>query len=102
MRNSGRGRDRPRYARKIISAQAGECADLRVRQCRSSAGDDQVHSLRAFALFVGLDFKLNSLSFGQRLQSGVLDGRDVHEDIAPAIVWLDEAIPALAIEEFDR
>src|SRR6185295_43305 len=102
MKIPERGRDRPRYARKIIATQAGQDAGMRVRQCRSSASDDQIHSLWAFALLVGLDFKLNSLSFGQRLQSSVLDGGDVHEDIASAIVRLDEAVPALAIEELDR
>src|SRR6185295_1563800 len=102
MKIPERGRDRPRYARKIIATQAGQDAGPRVRQCRSSASDDQVHSLWAFALLVGLDLKLNSLSFGQRLQSGVLDSGDVHEDIAPAIVRLDEAVPALAVEELDR
>src|SRR6476620_129789 len=102
MRSTGRGPDRPRYARKIFSAQAGRNAGLHVRQRRSSASDDQIHSLWTFALLVGLDFKLNSLSFGQRLQSSVLDGGDVHEDIASAIVRLDEAVPALAIEELDR
>src|SRR5215204_814573 len=93
---------RPRYALKAIFPRVGCGANARINQRWPSTGDDQIHSFRAFALLVGLDFELDSLSFGQRLQSGVLDGGDVHEHIASPIVWLDEAIPALAIEELDR
>src|SRR5882757_1607122 len=72
------------------------------QQSWSSAGDDQIHRLRAFALLVGLDFELNPLSFVERFQSGLLDRGDVHEHIASAIVRLDEAVATLAIEELDR
>src|ERR1041384_3188102 len=68
----------------------------------SSAGDDQVHGLRAFALLVGLDFELNPLSFVERFQAGLLDRADVHAPIAPAVVRLDETVAAFAIEELDR
>src|SRR5207247_10874168 len=33
---------------------------------------------------------------------GALDGGDVHEDVAAAVVRLDEAVAALGIEELDR
>ena len=63
---------------------------------------DEVDGLRTLALLVGLDVEGDALSFGQRLQPGPLDGGDVHEHVASAVVRLDEAVAALAIEELDR
>src|ERR1700704_1808979 len=41
------------------------------------------------------------LPFIQRLKPGALDRGDVHENIARTIVWFDEAITTLGIEELD-
>src|SRR5712691_3892502 len=69
---------------------------------RTSAGDDEVDGLRAFALLVGLDVEGDALPLGQRLEAGALDGGDVHEHVASAVVRLDEAVAALGVEELDR
>src|SRR5215831_15984688 len=68
----------------------------------SSAGDDEIDSLRPLALLVGLDVEADALTFVERFQAGALDRGDVNEDVATAVVRLDEAITALAIEELDR
>ena len=62
----------------------------------------EIDRLRTLALLVRLNFKLDALSLGQRLQAGVLDRGDVYEHITAAVVRLDEAVAALAVEEFDR
>jgi hypothetical protein len=64
--------------------------------------NDQVNRLGAFALLVRFDLERNTLSFSQILQSRPLDGRDVNEHIATAIIGLDEAIATFAIEKLDR
>src|SRR5665811_1828870 len=68
-----------------------------MRRCRS--GDDQVHGLRAFALLVRFNIEADALSLVQALESGLFHGGDVDEHIACAIVRLDEAVAALAIEK---
>src|SRR5215469_4061493 len=66
------------------------------------AGDDEVDGLWPFALFVGLDLEANALAFHQRLQPRAFNSGDVDEDVAAAIVGLDEAVATLAVEKFDR
>src|SRR4029077_18246352 len=61
----------------------------------------QVDRLGAFALLVRFDLECNALSFGQIFQSGPLDGGDVNEHIAAAVIGLDEAVPAFSIKELD-
>src|SRR5262245_32937172 len=96
------GRHRYRGTRVAAGVKATiEDAPTRTPRDRS-AGDDEVDGLRAFAFLVGLDIERDALSFGQRLEPGTLDGGDVHEHIAPAVVRLDEAVAALCIEELDR
>src|ERR1051326_6911600 len=68
----------------------------------SAAGDGEIDSLRPLALLVGLDVEADALTFVERLQSGALDRGDVNEDVATAVVRLDESVTALAIEELDR
>src|SRR4029077_20811734 len=50
----------------------------------------------------GLDVEADALAFVERLQAGALDRGDVNEDVATAVVRLDEAITAFAIKELDR
>ena len=50
----------------------------------------------------GSTSKRDALAFVQRLQPRAFDRRDVDEHVASAIVRLDEAVTALAVEEFDR
>src|SRR5258708_28651223 len=71
-------------------------------RARSSTGDDQVDGLRTLALLVGLDVEGDALPLGQRLEPGALDGGDVHEDVAAAVVRVDEAVAPLGVEELDR
>src|SRR5262249_49654140 len=68
----------------------------------SSAGDDEIDSLRPLARLVGLGVGADALTLRGCLQPGALARRDVHEDVATAVVRLDEAVAALAIEELDR
>src|SRR5215472_1042851 len=68
----------------------------------ASASDDQVHCLRPFTLLVGLDIERDALPFGQRLESGALNGSDVHEYVSSAVIRLDESVAALAVEKLDR
>src|SRR5436305_14657124 len=60
----------------------------------------QIHRLRALAFLVGLDLEGDALSFGEVLQSGALHRGDVDEHVAAAVIRLDEAVAALAIETF--
>src|ERR1051326_4995440 len=77
-------------------------AGARIPIDRRSAADDQIHRLWALALLVGLDVEADALALVERFQARALDGRDVHEHVAPPIVRLDEAVAALAVEELDR
>src|SRR3979490_3178428 len=67
-----------------------------------SSRNHQVDRLGAFALLVRFDLERNALSLCQILQSGPLDGGDVNEHIAAAVIGLDEAVAAFSIEELDR
>src|SRR5882724_9349327 len=71
------------------------------RGARRSTRDDEIDGFRALALLVGLDVEGDALSLVQRLEPGALDGGDVHEDIAPAVVRFDEAVAAFGVEELD-
>src|SRR5437764_3135339 len=64
-----------------------------------SAGDHQVHGLRALALLVRLDVEREALTFVERFHAGALHRRVVHEHVASAVVGLDEPVAALAVEE---
>ena len=64
------------------------------RRGPSSAGDDEIDRFRPLALLVGLDVEADALAFVERFHSSALDRRDVNEDVAPAIVRLDETIAA--------
>src|SRR5450830_1797324 len=95
MRGRGRsGMESPR----LVNVKLKRCA--RRSMCGSS-GNDQVHGLRAFALLVGLDIEADLLSLVQALETGLFHGGDVDEHIACAIVRLDEAVAALAIEKLN-
>ena len=65
------------------------------------AGNDEVYSLGAFAFLVGLDIEGDALPFRKRFEPGPLDGGDVHEHVAAAIIGLDEAVTTLCIEELN-
>src|SRR4030081_3377444 len=65
------------------------------------ARDDEIDGLRPFTLLVGLDVEGDVLSLVQGLEPGLLDRGDVHENVAPAVVGLDEAVAAFCVEELD-
>src|ERR1700754_69397 len=67
-----------------------------------SSRNHEVDRLRALALLVRLDLEADALSFGQILQSGAFHRGDVNEHVAAAVVRLDEAVAAFAVEELDR
>ena len=52
------------------------------------------------AQIVGLDLESHLLPLIQRLQAGSGDCGHVHEDVAPAVIRLDEAVTLVRIEEF--
>src|SRR5438105_2305768 len=81
---------------------AGPCQQIGKRRAENSAGDHEVYGFRALAFFVGLYIERDPLPFHQGLQSGAFDRSDMNEDIAPAVIGLDESVAALAVEEFDR
>ena len=54
--------------------------------------DLKVHRLRPLALPVRLDLEGDPLAFGEILQARALNGGDVDEHVAAAIVRLDEAL----------
>src|SRR5438876_421809 len=62
----------------------------------------EVDRFRALALLVRLDLEGDALPLGEILQPGALHGGDVHEHVAAAVVRLDEAVAAFAVEELDR
>src|SRR5262249_24243011 len=67
-----------------------------------STADDQIDCFGALALVVGLDVEADTLSLVERLEACALHCRDVYEHVATAVIRLDEAVPALAVEELDR
>src|SRR3569832_1532576 len=62
----------------------------------------EVDRLRPFALLVRRDVECDALSFGQILQPGALDGRNVNKHVAATVVRFDEAVAAFSVEELDR
>jgi hypothetical protein len=61
----------------------------------------KLHGLGTFAALVGFGLKGDAHSLGQILQPGLLESRDVNEDVVAATVRLDEAEPFLFIKKFD-
>jgi len=57
---------------------------------------------RGLALLASLDVEADLLAFIEASQAGALDGRDMDKDILRPVVRLDEAVPLLGIEPFDR
>src|SRR5262249_27191045 len=55
-------------------------------------GDDEIYGLGAFAFLIGLDIEGDPLSFIQRFEPGPLDRRDMHENVTPPVIRLDEAV----------
>src|ERR1043166_4589234 len=101
LRPNGDGGEERRIIMWVESGSAArERADQFAKR-RPSAGDDQVHGLRPLALLVRFDVEGNALAFIERLHSGSLDRRDVHEHVPPAVVRFDEAVATLRIEELD-
>src|SRR5690606_20974220 len=82
----------------------------RARSCHRSlsegrAGDGSAFGLQLTSRFlaratVALDFVGNLLVFVQAAQAGLLDGRDVDEDVLAAVIRLDEAVALGGVEPF--
>src|SRR5580698_9807126 len=71
------------------------------RAVQALAGNNEIYRLRTLTFLVRLNVEIDPLTFGQRFQARTFNSGDVHEHIAAAIIRLDEAIPAFAIEELD-
>jgi len=67
----------------------------------NSLRHNQINSLGAFPLLVGLDFEGDALPLGQILQARPFDCRDVNENITSSVVRLDEPVTALSIKKFN-
>src|SRR5271170_1784541 len=65
-------------------------------------GNDEIDRFGALALLIRLDIEADALPLDQRLQPGAFHGGDMHEHVAPSVVWLDEPIAALAVKKLDR
>src|ERR1700692_736387 len=91
----------PRRAATLPSANR-PCAAPAWRGDVVLAGDDEIDGLGTLALFVGFNVESDALPLTQRLQPRAFNGGNVHEHVAAAVVGLDEAVAALAVEELDR
>src|ERR1700704_4943725 len=79
-----------------------DCRSDITTETSSSARDDEVDGLRPLALLVGLHIEGDALALVEQFQTRALHRCDVNKHVASAVVRLDEAIAAFAIEEFDR
>jgi hypothetical protein len=61
----------------------------------------QIDCFRPFALFVGFDIEGDPLTFVQSVETRLLNGRYMDENIATAIVGFDEAVSLVGVEKFD-
>jgi len=61
----------------------------------------EIDRLRALPLFIGLDLERDALAFIQGAQSGLLNGRDMDENVPSAVIRLDESIAFVGVEKFD-
>src|SRR5262245_7575987 len=85
------------------SARAARTAAMSANVAAATlSGHHEIDRFRPLAFFVRLDVEADALSFGQRLQARALDRGNVHEHVAAAVIRLDEAVAAFAIEELDR
>src|ERR1700731_772898 len=66
------------------------------------SSDDEIDRFRTLALLVGLDIEADALGFDQRFQPRTFNSGNVHENVAAAVVGLDETVAAFAVEELDR
>ena len=71
--------------------------------CRSSSALQlQLHSFWALTFFVRFNFVADPLAFIESLQAGLFQRGDMHENVASAVVRLDESISFVGIEKLDR
>jgi hypothetical protein len=61
----------------------------------------QIDRFRPFALFIGFDIEGDPLTFVERVETSLLNGRHMDENIATAVVRFDEAVSLVGIEKFD-
>lgn len=61
----------------------------------------ELYRFRPLAALVRFCFERNPHTFCEVLQAGLLQSRDVDEDVVPAAVRLDEPETLLFVEEFD-
>src|SRR4029078_8992799 len=64
-----------------------------------SGRNHEVDRFRALALLVRFDLERDALPLGEILQSGAFHRGDVNEYVAAAVIGLDEAVAAFAVEE---
>jgi hypothetical protein len=95
-------RSRGGMRREIRSSALPLLAVKATRSFLSSASTDsaQVVGRRFAGLSIGNDFELNLLAFVEAMHPGAFDRADMHEDVLPAIVRLNEAEAFLTVEPF--
>src|SRR5208283_2533816 len=74
-----------------------------IRARRRAIGSDRLKVLRReLALLAFLHLVADLLTLVQVADPRPLDGGDMHEDVLRAVIRLDEAVPLLGVEPFDR
>jgi hypothetical protein len=93
---SGSRRSRP------LLPSCGVVEDAAISAVVVSASNDEIYGLGTLTFFIGFHVETDALPLNKRLQSRTFNSGDMYEYVAAAIVWLDEAVAAFAVEEFDR
>ena len=64
------------------------------------SSDDKIDGFWTFALLVRFNVETDPLPLVQALQSGLFYCGNMNKHVASAVIWLDETVAPLAIEEF--
>jgi hypothetical protein len=96
QKRSGSRRSRP------LLPFCGIVEDAATKAVVVSASNDEIYGLGTLAFLVGLHVEADALPLNKRFQPRTFNGGNVNKHVAAAIVWLDEAVTAFPVEEFDR
>ncbi|WP_443092847.1 hypothetical protein [Agaricicola taiwanensis] len=75
-------------------------AMMKKRPTLAASAGAQVDGLGAFPLRIRLDVEQDALTLDEAAHPGLLHRADVNENVATSIIWTDEAITFVVIEEF--
>jgi hypothetical protein len=80
----------------------GVVEDAATKAVVVSASDDEIYGLGTLAFLIGFHVEADALPLNKRFQPCTFNGGNMNKHVAAAIVWLDEAVTAFPVEEFDR